>query len=119
VGRAAASFDAALCISTLEHVGLGWYGDSEYDAGDRRALRRIAELLVPEGLLVLTVPYGTASVDALQRRYDRAGLDTLLDGWEVLDRRVVEQVDDRVWQPVAETSGNGVALVLARKPASV
>lgn len=110
------SFDAALCISTLEHVGLGWYGDPRRDDGDRQALQIISERLVPQGLLVLTVPYGAGSVDAVQRRYDRPRLDALLEGWETLERRVVEQVDERVWQPVEESTGNAVALVLARKP---
>jgi len=113
------SFDAALCVSTLEHVGLGWYGGPCHeDGGDRRALDRIYELLVPGGLLVLSVPYGAPSVDALQRRYDHAQLDALIEGWEILQRQVIEQVDERVWQPAEESHGVAVALVMARKPAS-
>jgi 2-polyprenyl-3-methyl-5-hydroxy-6-metoxy-1,4-benzoquinol methylase len=113
------SFDAALCVSTLEHVGLGWYGDPRHEAGgDRVALDRISELLKPGGLLVLTVPYGAPSVDALQRRYDRRALDALLEGWEILERRVVEQVDQLIWAPVEESSAVAVALVMARRPAS-
>jgi 2-polyprenyl-3-methyl-5-hydroxy-6-metoxy-1,4-benzoquinol methylase len=113
------SFDAALCVSTVEHVGLGWYGGPRHEeGGDRRALDRICELLVPGGLLVLSVPYGAPSVDALQRRYDHAQLDALVEGWEILQRQVIEQVDERIWQPVEDSNGVAVALVMARKPAS-
>jgi 2-polyprenyl-3-methyl-5-hydroxy-6-metoxy-1,4-benzoquinol methylase len=113
-----ASYDAAFCISTVEHVGLGWYGDPDgADDGDHRALERIGGWLRPGGLLVLTVPYGAPGVDAVQRRYDRAALDALLHGWDVVERRIVEQVDDVTWQPVEESDGHAVALVVARKSA--
>jgi 2-polyprenyl-3-methyl-5-hydroxy-6-metoxy-1,4-benzoquinol methylase len=112
------SYDAVLCISTLEHVGLGWYGDpDDAEAGDV-ALRRLSELLRAGGLLVLTVPYGTAEVTDVQRRYDRAQLDALLAGWEVLERVIVEQRDDVTWQPVPQSTKNAVALVVARNPST-
>jgi hypothetical protein len=67
---------------------------------------------------VLTVPYGNPSVDEFQRRYDRAGLDALIAGWEQLERHVVERMDPVTWQPVADSSEHAVALVVARKPAA-
>lgn len=113
------SFDAILSVSTVEHVGLGWYGEARgVPDADRRAIERLGELLVPGGLLVLTAPYGTASVDAMQRRYDRAGIDALLDGFEIMEREVVEQVDDVTWVRTDESSGCAVALVVARAPGS-
>ena len=111
----AGSFDAILSVSTLEHVGLGWYGEPQGQSdADRRALSRLGELLAPEGILVLTVPYGAASVDSVQRRYDRDSLAALLEGWEVLDRAIVERKDDRTWRPVEESTGHAVAMVVAR-----
>jgi 2-polyprenyl-3-methyl-5-hydroxy-6-metoxy-1,4-benzoquinol methylase len=111
------SFDAALCVSTLEHVGLGWYGDPRHDGrGDRLALDRISDLLKPGGILVLTLPYGAPGVDDFQRRYDRAQLDELIDGWEVIRRLVVERIDERTWQPVDDSDRTAVAMVTARKP---
>jgi hypothetical protein len=110
-------YAAVLVISTVEHVGLGWYGEQRGASdGDVRAMRRLLELSEPGALLVLTVPYGGPSVDALQRRYDRVGLDALLEGWTETDRAIVEQVDDHTWQPVEESDGHAVALVTARAP---
>lgn len=115
----AASFDAALCISTVEHVGLGWYGDPAMERdGDRRALDVIEAALAPGGLLVLTVPYGVAEQNELERRYDRARLDALLAGWEVRERRIVERRDDTTWLPVEDSNDHAVALVVALKPAA-
>jgi hypothetical protein len=110
-------YAAVLVISTVEHVGLGWYGEGRRASdGDVRAMRRLLELSEPGALLVLTVPYGRPSVDALQRRYDRAGLDALLEGWTETDRAIVEQVDAHTWQPVEESEGHAVALVTALAP---
>jgi SAM-dependent methyltransferase len=119
--RAPASYDAALCISTVEHIGLGWYGEAVQDDGaDRAALRRLAELVKPGGRLVLTVPFGRAAVDAVQRTYDDAGLDALLAGWEVQERAVVSQRDEHTWVPgrAQAPDARSVALVLARRPAA-
>jgi len=110
-------FDAVLCVSTVEHVGLGWYGESRGpEDGDVRAMRRLLELTRPGGLLVLTVPYGEPGVDDVQRRYDRAGIDTLLDGWDETDRRIVERADEVTWKPVEDSDGHAVALMTARAP---
>ena len=80
--RRPGQFDAVLCISTIEHVGLGWYGDpAERSDGDRRALERLGELLRPGRAARpdRALRRGLAWTP-LQRRYDRAGLDALLDG---------------------------------------
>lgn len=113
----AASFDAATVISTVEHVGLGWYGETPDRFDDLRAMRRIAELVRPGGLVVLTVPYGAAEVTDVQRVYDAAGLDRLLDGLETVERLVVEEREGR-WIPVDDSTGHAVALATARVPGS-
>jgi len=114
------SFDAILCISTIEHVGLGWYGEARQQPdADRKAIERLGELLKPGGPLVLTVPFGRAGVDAVQRTYDDAMLDALLDGWTIQSREIVRQADDRTWSTDAETGpeARAVALVTATRPA--
>ena len=109
------SFDVVMCVSTLEHVGLDWYGkQAGGETADRDALARLGELLAPEGRLVLTVPYGRAEVDALQRRYDRAGLDALLEGWTVQEEMIIEQVDERTWVPVEESTEHAAAMLVLR-----
>jgi hypothetical protein len=112
-------FHAIFMISTIEHVGLGAYGEQPDVAGaDRRALLRAGELLAEDGLLVLTTPFGSRHVDEFQRTYDDAQLAELLSGWSVIDRRTVRQLDDATWAPAdssrAQTgSARAVALVMA------
>lgn len=111
-------FDGVVCLSTVEHIGLPAYGGTTSNSdGDRVAMRRIRDVTKPDGLLVLTVPYGRAAVDDFQRVYDAASLAGLLDGWEVVDQTVLRRIDDVTWVvtdgDVAD--GEATALVTARR----
>lgn len=113
-----ARFDAVFLISTIEHVGLGAYGEPVGDGdADLALLARVREqLLSDDGLLVLTTPHGAADQDALERTYDDASLARLLDGWTMLEQRVVQRTDDRTWMPREQSDaseGPGVVMVLA------
>jgi SAM-dependent methyltransferase len=118
--REPGSYDAVLCISTVEHVGLGWYGEARQSPdADRQAVQRMGELLKPRGILVLTVPFGKAGVDAVQRTYDDAMLDALVAGFEIESREIVRQRDDATWAPgeAVDPDARAVAMVTARRPA--
>ena len=52
------SFDAAFAISSLDHDGLGRYGDPINPTADVEAMQRLRCLLRDHGLLFLTVPVG-------------------------------------------------------------
>jgi 2-polyprenyl-3-methyl-5-hydroxy-6-metoxy-1,4-benzoquinol methylase len=111
-------FDAIFMISTVEHIGLGAYGDDpDAEDADRRALARTKELLTDDGLLVLTTPFGRRQVDEFQRVYDDSSLAELLSGWTLVERRIVDQLDDTTWTPSASSQApedtRGVALVVA------
>jgi Methyltransferase domain len=120
----AAAFDAVLCLSTIEHIGTAAY---EQEASDRRldleAMKRIRDLTRADGVLVLTTAVGQASAGERGRVYDRAGLDELLDGWQVADLTLVQRRDATSWvtidepiedlEPEAET----VAMITATKTA--
>ena len=110
-------YDAVLCISTIEHIGLGWYGGGHgAPDADRMALDHLRALVRPGGTLVLTTPYGAAGVDAIQRTYDRSGLDALLAGWDV-DRLEFAHLAGGTWLPgEAVGADKAVALVHARRP---
>src|SRR5947209_15413620 len=45
-------FDAVLAVSTLEHIGLPFYGQAPFPHGDRLALAEIRRLLKTDGRLV-------------------------------------------------------------------
>lgn len=50
-------FDVVLCISVIEHIGVGAYGDEVFTDGDTVALGKMAQVLKPGGLLFLTTPH--------------------------------------------------------------
>lgn len=115
-------FDAAISLSSIEHFGLGAYGEAP-TAGrlDLTAIVQLREWVRPGGLLVLTIPYGWAHVDSLQRVYDKEGLEELLEGWETQSSQFAAPMADG-WSTVdspdeLETRESpGVALVVAVRP---
>ena len=109
-------FHAAVVLSAVEHFGLEHYGVGGDDERlDLRALEALLGLVRPDGLLVLTVPFGErASVDDFQRVYDEGGLAELLRGWTITTSLRLGRVDRLTWE-LGEPSRerHGVALVLA------
>lgn len=61
-GALAETADCVSCLHTLEHVGLGRYGDPLAPEGWRAALAHLAALVAPAGRLWLAVPVGRARV---------------------------------------------------------
>jgi len=80
-----ARFTLALSISSVEHAGLGRYGDPVDPDGDLAAMAEIARLLGPDGRLVFAVPIGAdAVVWNAHRIYGRRRLPKLFEGWRVV-----------------------------------
>jgi 2-polyprenyl-3-methyl-5-hydroxy-6-metoxy-1,4-benzoquinol methylase len=117
------TYDAVLCVSTLEHIGLGAYGEDpdEQNSSDGQALERMRTRIRPGGVLVLTVPFGAASGDMTQRSYDQAELERLLERWAIEDLTVVRRENSLSWVPddgsAAADDRRRVALVKATRPA--
>src|SRR5262249_24137288 len=105
--------NAVFALSAI--AGLGLDRDSPVDDLDRRVIELFHKWLQPDGLLVLTVPFGDWSVGRRTRTYDERHLADLLRDWEIRERRVLERVDDHVWR-IAESeppANAGMALVSA------
>jgi len=77
----AGTFDAATIVSTLEHVGLGYYDPRRGPEDDVRLMSDLRALIRPNGKVVLTVPYGKPDSDAHQRAYDGERLHRVTSGW--------------------------------------
>ena len=77
-------FDAVTCVSTIEHIGVGYYNDpKEIVSADIKGMSEVRRVLKPQGLLILTVPFGKEFINNQQRVYDKNGLDALLIGFLV------------------------------------
>ncbi len=116
------AFDAAVLLSTIEHVGVEHYGQEAGDDSDIDLVAALRRLVKPGGFLFLTTPYGQARLAGFQRIYDHVRLGRLLDGWEIVRCEIAEQVSPTEWTvtdlelgPVADDVYR-VAMVVARRP---
>ncbi len=79
------SVDLVTIISTLEHVGLGRYGDFPDKDGDIKTMEEIKRILKVGGHCVLTIPYGYPTVIYNSNRiYDDGRLEKLLHGFQII-----------------------------------
>lgn len=77
--------DFAFSFSSLEHDGLGRYGDPLNPYGDLESLARIRCLLKPGGILFFAVPVAPDTIVwNLHRIYGRHRLGLMLLGWNIL-----------------------------------
>lgn len=74
-------FDAVLAISTIEHIGLPFYGQQPFRDGDRLALAEIWKLLKTDAPAIVTVPAGQSKLASWYRQYSAADLRRLFAGW--------------------------------------
>lgn len=85
-------YDAVLSVSTLEHVGQGeepggTYGEDEFEKRDRekplKAIRKIYEILSPEGNALITVPFGTLTDGEWYIQFSSEYLDLLFEKYHL------------------------------------
>ena len=111
-------FDAAICLSTVEHIGVGSYGQDVKPDGDVVAMQHLLRLTRRGGVLVFTAPYGRWHVTDLQRVYDDEHLDLVLSGWTVERREYLVHGRDGSWlvsPGPGDPAIDGVVLIRARK----
>lgn len=118
------SFDIVVCLSTVEHVGLGWYTEGDTTT-DLTAIREAVRTLKPGGTFLLTVPFGRATITPLHRVYDRPQLNKLLApltvrelAFGVRNGEIWSLTDDEATAENADSAArvSAVALVVAEKP---
>jgi hypothetical protein len=79
-------YDVIISYSSIEHSGLGRYGDELDPEGDFKTMDNIYNSLNPKGLLILGIPIGKdALVWNANRIYGELRLSKLLNKFEVLE----------------------------------
>jgi hypothetical protein len=96
-------YDFAASFSSLEHSGLGRYGDPLNPNGDIEELQRISCLVKPDGLLFLGLPMG---LDRLawnaHRIYGMLRIPLVVSNWHVVN----------VYLPSGEVKGEDLATTI-------
>jgi SAM-dependent methyltransferase len=82
-------YDLITCISTIEHIGLGRYGDPLDPFGDLKMMNSIRKIMRPGGFVIIVVPchpdYEGHVVFNAHRLYTPYRIATLFEGFQVLD----------------------------------
>ena len=121
------TYDLIISLSTVEHIGIGFYGDPS-DSSEEVAMKAIYRLLKPGGKLLITVPFGQRAATPLHRIYDSIALRALLQDFEIQKLEFGVKTDEKTWvMPVPEEKANlaphnqvtylpqGMAAALCRK----
>jgi len=90
LNRTADTFDAAFSYSSIEHTGLGRYGDPLMPYGDMEAVAQIWCATKPGGYLFLALPMTENREECIlhwnaHRRYGYIRMQHLTANWKVLD----------------------------------
>lgn len=117
-------FDVAISLSTLEHIGMGHYGDSLTEQGDALTLKELRRVLKPQGKLILTAPFGKPRV-SWQRVYGPEDIAGLLSDFSIEQKRFFKKQGE-MWLEAREgevrdidspNETQAIVLLVARKPA--
>jgi len=81
-------YDLGVCVSTIEHVGMGRWKDPEDVNGDIKGMIAIRKIIRPGGLLILTTPVGVAEVSfPAHRIYNQARLSKIFEGFTIKEEQ--------------------------------
>ncbi len=118
-GGPAEPFDGIICLSSIEHFGLGAYGEDVGDPlADKKAMALLKTWIKPDGTLILSVPFGAATDTPTMRVYNTQRLDDLLEGWVTKERRYARRTSPIKWEitsrpPTEAGPGAGVVMLTA------
>ena len=107
-------FDAVTAVSTIEHIGLGRYGDPIASDGDREAVDEIKRVLKTGGRMIITIPCGKDAVCysregvPLHRVYSSGAIINLLAGFNILELSYIVKKRG-VWRPAMASEAEGAA----------
>lgn len=114
------SVESLSCMHVVEHIGLGRYGDPINFHGAAIAMRELARVLAPGGLLYFVVPVGQPTVVFNAHRVFRArDIVTDFGGLELLEFSLIDDqgtFTEHVPLQAADTQRYGCGCFLFKKP---
>jgi len=117
-------FDCVIAVSTLEHIGLGRYGEWLEPDGDITAVSEISRIMSINGMLLVTLPFGKGEVFPSHRVYNQQRLRAILKGLKVEREDYYTRNKSGFWSPCAKEDLSetrspkvemGLACIKARK----
>lgn len=97
-------FDAIYAVSSLEHVGVGWYSQEKKGITDFKVVREFKRILKPGGKLIVTVPFGEYKLKKDEKTYDNIHLDTLFKDFKLIKRDIFVKMSETCWIPLKKNS---------------
>ena len=86
------SVESLSCMHTVEHIGLGRYGDPLDVNGDKKAMKELSRVLAINGILLFVVPIGNPRIEFNAHRvYD---YQTILDNFKDLTLKEFSLIPD-------------------------
>jgi len=100
-------FDVVSAVSTIEHIGLGRYGDSIDDGGDKNAVSEIKRIMRSNGVLLVTVPFGKRFTSKRHRVYDKDTLTSLFAEFKIQEMEFFANTG-KLWERTDEDHAKNV-----------
>ena len=83
------------CLHTIEHIGLGRYGDAINPQGFEQSLAEMQRVIAPGGYLVLSMPVGEERTEFnAQRILDPLSCIYLLDHMQLIEFSIINDSDE-------------------------
>lgn len=114
--------DSLSCLHTIEHFGLGRYGDTIDPNGHLRGLEQLKSMVAPGGRLYLSTPVGPQRVEFNAHRVTSPTtlIEWFADGWTIEQCAVIDDEHQVTTSADTEcltksTCHLGTAIIAARK----
>jgi len=103
-------FDVIMNCSMIEHIGLeNRYGSLKAIDGDLDAMKKLRNLLAPDGRMLLTIPVGIDETFApFHRIYGAERLPRLLTRYRILKKEFWMKGDPHLWVECDEMTALGI-----------
>jgi SAM-dependent methyltransferase len=85
------SIESLSCMHTVEHIGLGRYGDPIDPSGDLKAMNELKRVVKPGGSLLFVTPVGKARIMFNAHRiYNARAIEKIFSGFRLEDFSLVK-----------------------------